>query len=173
MAKYTKQQYVTERIKYFYETKRSYELAKTSFDDEKYEFYEQMDKYFDEVADDDGKYIIDMRDTVKGVKKIICQKVSSVSIEFDIKKLDNFLNKEQRKKVIHKRYSVINWPKLFNLLKESGVEWKKFLQCVEVKEEVLTKELDKLVELGEVDIDDIKSCSKAKIKSQFYKITEK
>ena len=58
-------------------------------------------------------------------------------------------------------------------LKESGVDWKKFLKYIEVSESVNEGQLEQLVELGEVNADEAKACSKAKIRTQYYKITEK
>lgn len=171
--KYTAEQWAKDRIQYYWERKRTYEATKRSFDDDKYEFNQEMDRYFDVVADEDGKIIVDLRETIRGVKKIICQRISQVSVEFDVNKLKNILTREQQKKVLQKHYKVVNWPGLMKLLKESGVDWKKFLKCVEVSESVRENVLEQLVELGEVNAEEAKACSKAKIRTQYYKITEK
>ena len=171
--KYSTEQWVADRIKYYWERKRNFEATKRSFDDDKYEFNNEMDRYFDTVADDDGKVIVNLDGLFKGVKKVICQRISQVKVEFNISKLSKVLTKDQRKKVIDKHYKVVNWPGLLKLLKESGVEWKQFLKYVEVTEEVNEAALEKLVELAEVDVDVVKSCSSAKIKTQYYKLTEK
>lgn len=169
----TSKQWVEQRIKYFWEQKRTYEASKANFENDKYEFYNEMDRYFDEVADDDGKFGVSVKETVKGIGRIVCQKISTVSISFDVKKIRKVLTKEQQKQVIQKHYKVINWPKMFQLLKDSGVEWKEFLKCVEVSETVNQKELDKLIDLGYVDMDDIKKCASTKVKNVYYKLTEK
>lgn len=171
--KYTAEQWAADRIKYYWERKRNYEATKRSFDDDKYEFNNEMDRYFDVVADDDGKITVDLRETVRGVKKIICQRITQVKVNFNIDKLRKVLTREQQKKVIRKHYKVVNWPGLMKLLKESGVDWKKFLKCVEVSEEVDEGVLEQLAELGEVNAEKVKSCSEAKIRTQYYKITEK
>lgn len=171
--KYTTEQWAKERIKYYWERKRTYESTKRSFEDDKYEFNQEMDRYFDVVADEDGKVIVNLEGMFKGVKKLICQRISQVKVEFDIKKLDKILSKEQRKKVIQKHYQVNNWPGLLKLLKESGVEWKKFLKYVNVSESVDEGKLEQLVELGELNSEEVKACSKTKIKTQYYKLTEK
>lgn len=165
--------YVSERIKFFWETKRTFEATQRSFNDEKFEFKQEMDKYFDAVADEDNKFMVDLRAEVKGVKKVACQRISHVEIKFDVEKLKGVLNKEQRKSVIKKHYQVNNWPGLLNLLKESGVEWKEFLKFVDVSESVDESALERLVELGEVGTDEIIDCSESKVKTQYYKLTEK
>ena len=173
MPKMTSKQWAEQRIKYFWEQKRIFDATKANFENDKYEFYNEMDRYFDSAADDDGKVIIDLRDSVKGVRKIICQKVTQMNITFNPVKIKKLLSKKEQKLVINKHYKVINWPGLLNLLKESGVEWKKFLKYVEITEEVNQKELDKLIDLGLLDIDDAKACASTKAKTQYYKITEK
>ena len=171
--KYSTEQWAVDRIKYYWERKRDFEATKRSFEDDKYEFHQEMDRYFDVLADDDGKVIVNLDGLFKGVKKLICQRISQVKVEFNIKKLDKILSKEQRKKVIQKHYNVNNWHGLLKLLKESGVEWKQFLKYVDVSESVNESQLEQLVELGELNSEEVKACSKAKIKTQYYKITEK
>lgn len=173
MPKMTNKQWVEQRVKYFWEQKRVFEVTKANFENDKYEFYNEMDRYFDDVADDEGKVSINMKDTVKGVGKIICQKITQMNIVFYPNKIKNLLSKKEQKIVIKKHYKVINWPGLLKLLKESGVEWKEFLKYVEVKEEVDQGELDKLIDLGLLDINDVKNCASSKVKTQYYKITEK
>ncbi len=167
------EKYIIERIKFYNETKRSFEAAKRSFDDEKFEFKSEMDKYFDSLADEDGKIVVQMRDETMSFSKLICQRISQVSVEFHIPKLKKILTKKQQKSVIRKHYQVNNWPGLLNLLKESGVEWEEFLKYVNITESVDTAALEKLVELGDVDKELVIDCSNSKIKTEYYKVTEK
>lgn len=165
--------YVSDRIKFYWESKRTFEATKRSFEEEKFDFTQQMNKYFDSVADDDNKFMVDLRTEIKGVKKVVCQRISQVEVKFDVNKLKDVLTKKQQKAVIKKHYKVNNWPGLLNLLKESGVEWKEFLKYVDISETVDEAALEKIVELGEVDTDEIIDCSESRIKCQYYKLTEK
>lgn len=165
--------YIQDRIKFYWESKRTFDATSRSFEEEKIDFKKEMDKYFDMLADEDGKIMIDLREEIRGIKRVICQRISQVEIKFDTNKLKKVLTKKQQKYVVRKHYKVNNWPGLLNLLKESGVEWKEFLKYVDVSEDVDEKALEKLVELGEVDIDEIKDCSSTRIKTQYYKLTEK
>ena len=165
--------YVSDRVKFYWESKRTFEATKRSFDEEKFDFKQEMDKYFDSVADEDNKFTVDLRTEIKGVKKVVCQRISQVEVKFDTNKLKDVLDKKQQKAVIKKHYNVNNWPGLFNLLKESGVEWKEFLKFVDISETVDEAALEKLVELGKVDTDKIVDCSESRIKTQYYKLTEK
>lgn len=165
--------YIQDRIKFYWESKRTFDATKRSFDEEKLDFKHEMDKYFDLLADEDNKITIDLREEVRGIKRIVCQKISQVSVSFDVNKLKKVLTKKQQKAVIRKHYKVNNWPGLLNLLKESGVEWKEFLKYVDVSEDIDEAALEKLVELGEANAEKIADCSKAAIKTQYYKLTEK
>lgn len=165
--------YVQDRIKFYWESKRTFDATQRSFNEEKIDFKHEMDKYFDLLADEDGKIMIDLREEIRGIKRIICQRVSQVQVSFDTNKLRKVLTKKQQKSVIRKHYKVNNWPGLLNLLKESGVEWKEFLKYVEVSEDVDEAALEKLVELGEVNTEELIDCSEAKVKTQYYKLTEK
>ena len=131
-----------------------------------------MDRYFDVAANEDGKVEVEIED-VKNVKKVIVTKVTPSTVEWDCEKLKQLLSPKERKLVIQKHYQVINWKGLFDLLKESGVDFKEFLKYVEVTESVRDKQLDKLVELGAVDEEEVKACSSVKLKSSYYKLTEK
>lgn len=171
--KYTTEQWVTERIKYYWERKKNYEATKENFEQDKHEFNVDMDKYFDNVADDDGKFTIDVSSMARNISKITCQRISQVKVNFDIYKLRKCLTKKQQKQVIQKHYNVINWPNLLQLMKDAGVDHEEFMKCVEVTESVRENVLNQLVELGEADYDEVKKCSSVNIKTQYYKITEK
>lgn len=165
--------YIQDRIKFYWESKRTFDATQRSFNEEKLDFKHEMDKYFDILADEDNKITIDLREEVRGIKRVICQRISQVQVTFDTNKLKKVLTKKQQKSVIRKHYKVNNWPGLLNLLKESGVEWKEFLKYVDVSEDVDEAALEKLVELGEVKAENIVDCSNATVKTQYYKLTEK
>lgn len=169
---YNIKNYVNERIKYFWERKTNYELAKRSYDDDKYEFDSDMDKYFDVCATDD-KITVDVAQTVKGIKKVICQKITQIKVTFDTARLKRLLGKELSKNVIKKKYTVKNWTGLMQLIKSLGVSYSDFTALVDVEEFVDEVELDRIVELGHVDIDKVKKCAKPNVKTQYYRILEK
>lgn len=172
MAKKSIEQYVTDMIKWYHGIKLSRDVMERNFQDAKFDFNTCMEKYFDVVINEDGKVEVEIED-VKNVKKIIVTKVTPSSVEWDIEGLKRLLNQKEKKLVIQKNYHVINWKGLFDLLKESGVDFKEFLKYVEVTESVRDKQLDKLVELGALDEKEVKSCSSVKLKGSYYKLTEK
>ena len=172
MAKKSVKQYVSDMVKWYHGIKMSRDVVERNFQDAKFDFNTCMDRYFDVAANEDGKVEVDIED-VKNVKKVIVTKVTPSVVEWDCKKLKQLLNSKERKLVIQKHYQVTNWKGLFDFLKESGVDFKEFLKYVEVTESVRDKQLDKLVELGAVDEEEVKACSSVKLKGSYYKLTEK
>lgn len=165
-------QYVEDMVKWYYNIKLSRDASERNFQDAKFDFNTCMEKYFDMLSNEDGKVEVDIED-IKNVKKVIISKVVPSNVKWDCEMLKELLNKKERKLVIKKHYKVINWKGLFDFLKESGVDFKEFLKYVEVSEEVVEKQLDKLIELGALDEEEVKSCSSVNIKYCYYKITEK
>ena len=172
MAKKSIKQYVTDMIKWYHDIKISRDATERSFQDAKFDFNTCMEKYFDAVSNEDGKVEVEVED-IKNIKKIIVTRVTPSTVEWDCERLKKLLNKKERKLVIQKHYKVINWKGLFDLLKESGVDFKEFLKYVEITESVRDKQLDKLVELGALDEGEVKNCSSVKLKGSYYKLTEK
>ena len=158
-------QYVTQMIKWYRDIKYSRDSAERTFNEAKYEFSQCMEQYFDKVATDDNKIEIPVTEIVT--------RVTPSEVTFDIPRLKKLLSKKEQKLVIQKNYQVTNWPGLFELLKESGVDFKEFLKYVSVTETVRDKQLDKLVELGAIDEEEVKKCSSVRLKSSYYKLTEK
>lgn len=172
MAKKSVKQYVDAMVRWYHGIKLSRDNVERSFQDAKFDFSNCMDMYFDAVANEDGKVEVDVED-VKNIKKVIITRVTPSSVEWDCEKLKKILSPKERKLVIQKSYQVTNWKGLFDLLKESGVDFKEFLKYVEVTETVRDKQLDKLVELGTVDEEEVKACSSVKLKGSYYRLTEK
>lgn len=172
MTKKSVKQYVEDMVKWYYGVKLSRDTSERYFQDAKLDFNTCMERYFDIIANEDGKVEVDVED-IKNVKKIIVTKVTPSNIKWDCDKLKKLLNKEEKKLVIQKHYTVVNWVGLFDLLKKSGVDFKEFLKYVEVKESVRENQLDKLIELGKLDEEEVKDCGLVNIKYSYYKLTEK
>lgn len=172
MPKKSISQHVQDMVRWFYGIKISRDSTERNFQDAKFDFNTCLDRYFDVAANGDGKLEVEIED-IKNIKKVIVTKVTPSSVEWDCEKLKQLLSPKERKLVIQKHYQVVNWKGLFELLKESGVEFKEFLKYVVVTETVNDKQLDKLIELGAVDEKEVKECSSVKLKSSYYKLTEK
>lgn len=167
--------YVKELALYYYQQKLTKDNVDRSFEEAKHEFKQQMDRYYDLAAGDDGKVDIDVSKDKNfiGLKSLTMTRVQPVKVVWHTEALRGVLNKSQRKQVIHKKFAVSSWQRLMKLLKESGVDWHEFLKCVNITEEVDEQALDKLVDLGEVDEDEVKACSEVRLGTPSYRFTEK
>lgn len=171
----TIKEFVQELALYYYRQKLTRDHVQRSFEDAQYEFKQQMDRYFDSAADDDGRLEIDVNKNANfaGLKSIVMTRVQPAKVIWDTEALRGVLNKEQKKQVLRKKHEVTNWGKLFKLLKDAGVDWHEFLKCISITEEVDEKALEKLVDLGEVDESEVKACSEVKLGTPSFRFTEK
>lgn len=168
-------EFVKELALYYYRQKLTRDHVQRSFEDAQFEFKQQMDRYFDSAADDDGRLEIDVSKNANfaGLKSVIMTRVQPATIIWDAEALRGVLDKKQVKQVIRKKYAVTNWVKLFKLLKDAGVDWHDFLGCVSITEEVNVQALEKLVDLGDVDESEVKACSEVKLGTPSFRFTEK
>lgn len=172
MNKETKN-YVKDMILWFYEAKKSFEASKVSFEETKFDFENCMDRYFDIFADDDNKIKIPVKDKLKNVSHIVLSKIQPTAVIFDVDKIKALLNKEERKLVIKRTITVNNWQGMFDYLKEQGIDFKEFSKFITITESIDEKQLQKLVDLGTIDEEEVKPHIKVKMKKPYYKVTEK
>ena len=163
--------YVENVILWYYESKKAFDNHKAGFEGVKYDFKNIMEQHFDRFAED-NKITIYTGDKYSGVKNLIVTKINPSKVIWNIKKLKSILDKKQRKVVIKKSYSVNNWNGLFELLKNSGVDFKEFMKYVSYEEYVVESALDKLIDLGLVDEGEVKECADIKFSTPSYRIKE-
>ena len=94
------------------------------------------------------------------------------SVNFDVKKLKEKLDREIFNEVVNKEYVINDFQGLVKYLKKCGVDPKKFKAFIDVTETVDTKKLDELGSLGEISEDDIDGCYEVTERNGFVKITE-
>lgn len=165
-------------IKYFKEAVRGFLVdqavfknMKENFEDVKRKFYEDMDEYFESGnLEDDGSAIFKYPDLGEGALKVT--KVQRTSVEFKVDKLEEVLPKEVAKKTIIKRYEVVDMQGLTLYLKKCNVDPKIFKKFLSVTKTVDTKELDKLEELGQISVEQIKGCYTIKKSPPYYTVSE-
>lgn len=169
-------EFIKKQILDYSTTKKNVDAVKKAFDETKFEFNQLMDKYFSDYCDENNKIVIEPKEVneyIGEVKTITLTKVTPTTVDLDVDRFKSVVKGSLRKSVIRKKYEVNNWQGLFNLLKSSGVDFKEFKKYVNMTEVIDYKALDKAVELGEIDIDDVKKCSIVKVRSSYYKLTEK
>lgn len=94
------------------------------------------------------------------------------SVNFDVKKLKEKLDREIFNEVVNKEYVINDFQGLVKYLKKCGVDPKKFKTFIDVTETVDTKKLDELGSLGEISEEDIDGCYEVTERNGFVKITE-
>lgn len=169
------EKYIRDIILWFYKEKKTKEACEKSFDEAYYDFKQVMERYYDKYVNEDGRIEIDVIGELNNnISKLLLKKVQPTSVEWDCKKLKEIItDKKQRQLVFSKNYEVINWTDFMEFLNSKGIKYKEFLEYVNVKESVRDKQLDKLIDLGLVDEENTKKCSKVIYKAPYYKLTEK
>lgn len=165
-------------IKYFKEAVRGFLVDQAvfknmeeNFRNVKIKFYEDMDEYFESGSlEDDGSAIFNYPDLGEGALKVT--KVQRTSVEFKVDELEKILPKEIAKKIIVKRYEVIDMQGLASYLKKCNVDPNIFKGFLSVTKNVDVKELDRLEELGKISVEQLKGCYAVKKSSPYYTVSE-
>ena len=165
--------YARDMVIWFYEKKKEFDSQKNVFEENKADFKRTMDKYYNLIADEDGNVVINPVDVLSGCKKIVVTRVTPSKVNFDVKGIKSILSKESRKLVVKKNYSITNWLGLFELLKSHGVDFKEFMKYASCEETIDSEQLDRLVELGEIDETLVRKYITVKASNSYYKVMDK
>ena len=165
-------------VKYFKEVVRGFLVDQAvfknmeeNFKNVKVKFYEDMNEYFESgVLEDDGSAIFNYPDIGNGALKVT--KIQRTSVEFKVDELEKILPKEVAKKTIIKRYEVKDIQGLISYLKKCNVDPNIFKGFLSVTKTVDTKELDKMEELGQISVEQLKGCYTVKKTSPYYTVSE-
>lgn len=159
-------------VRSFYKITQTKKNVENAFNEQKNEFENVMDVLYKRFADEDGDIYVDSSDELDS-GKIKVHKVQISKITWDCKKLRRVLGEKDSEDIITKRYEVINFPLLIKLAKQYKIPWLEFKKCIDYEEVVNEKALDKLVDLGIADKDEVKECATVKLNKPYYKLTEK
>jgi hypothetical protein len=99
-----------------------------------------------------------------------CKKIIRRSVIFDIDRLKQRLGKERCLEFIDKEYQINDMDGLVKLLKKSGVNPKDFKKFIDVNEVVNTKKLDKLKDIGDITLEELKGCYTVEELSSYIKV---
>lgn len=152
----------TEIARAYYLLKEKQEEANEKFEVAKKDFYSKMSKFWkkNKIKDKnfkDGNFSV--------------TRVQSVKLIFNIQKFKEKLNKEQQKKLIKKSLEVSNTQGLVDFLKSKNISFKDVKDYFIIKEEVDQKMLDKLSDLGEISMNELKGTYTVEIKDPYYKLS--
>jgi len=98
--------------------------------------------------------------------------VVTTTINWDIDKLQEKVDKNLLKQFIDKTYTISDYDGLIEYLKSCGVNPKKFAEYLSVDKKVNKKKLDQLSDMGDITMDDLADCYKVEVKSEYVKISE-
>lgn len=158
-------------VRSFYKMTQTKKNVENAFNEEKVNFENLMDVLYKRFSSEDGDVYVDGDNSLESTV-IRVHKVQSSKVEWDSKKLRDVLGEEYSEKVITKKYTVNNFPLLIKLAKEHNIPWKEFKKCIEYEDVVKDSEIDKLVELGLVDEEEVKGCANVKLNKPYYRLTE-
>lgn len=97
-------------------------------------------------------------------------KVERVSVSFDADKVEKALPRNIQEKVINKKYEINDLYGLVNYLKSCGVSPKLFKSFLDITKTVNVEELERLIELGEVNESDLDGCFSVTKFEPYYKL---
>lgn len=136
--------YVSE----YAEAQLKYKQVAKVMEDRKAEFNKVMETYFEDTGTD-SKAVFEMEGHQSC--QITITRVQNRSISFSPGAVAKALGKKLAKRVINKRYEVVDMPGCIAYLKELGADPEVFKSFLSVTESVDEVELDRLYELGKYD----------------------
>lgn len=80
------------------------------------------------------------------------------NVEFHTSQLKKSLSKETYKQVVDKEVKVTDINNLIKLLKEYDVPPREFKKYIETTDHAVNEEISRLIDIGDIEIDDIQGC---------------
>ena len=164
--------YVAGIAREYYEHKHTLDSLQSEMNNIKSRLSNTMAECFDTLSDD-GKHVYIPLDSLDGTECVSITRVIVTKVAWDINKLKNMLPKKYRKSVIKKKYQVADWNGLFEFLKDSGIEFKELKRFLTYEEYVVESSIDRLIDLGFIEADEVKKCSIVDKMEPQYRVTVK
>lgn len=100
-------------------------------------------------------------------------RVQSRKVTFDPDKVEKAVGKKLAKRVITKSYVIDDMEALIEICKTHGVTPKEIKALVHSEKSVDKKEVDRLIEVGDISLDTLKGAFTVKESEPYYRVTEK
>jgi hypothetical protein len=100
---------------------------------------------------------------VQGTEAITVLRTERVTINYDMDKLKEKLDKDIYEEIADKTYYVSNMDKLLKLIKSAGISAREFKSCIGVVVQPKRSEIKSLYDSGYITKDNLKGCFTAKI----------
>lgn len=94
---------------------------------------------------------------------IIATKVEKVTVDYDVKKLRSMVDQDLMSELVDKTYGIEDMNGLIKLLKKYKVPPAEFKKYIKVDEKVNKERIKQSYEIGDIKLEDLKGCYKAKI----------
>jgi len=148
----------------FADLKASYELQKKELTDKITTFLKKKDK---------KEITFDYSSSKLVGKKFKCNRVTSVSVDFNADKVEEKLGKERSMNYVQKEYTVNDIEGLTRLFISSGnIKAADFKKFIDVKKTVDVKKLDQDEKLGDISFEELRGCYSTREKGSYLKINE-
>lgn len=153
----------------YFETQKKYKHVCERFEQKKKDFYADMKEYFNgNEIDENGLMIKPETSVGTGIR---VKKIQPTKITFNADILEQVLPKKYAENVILKEYKITDMFGLINYLKSCGVDANTFKSFINVKKSVDTKELERLEQIGEIDLEMLDGCYEVKKSEPYFKVT--
>lgn len=106
-----------------------------------------------------------------GDKEIECKKITRKTINFDVDKVEDRIDKEITEQFVDKRIEIVDWDGVVELLKSHGVSPSEFKKLIVVSKSVNRNKLEQLYKLGVIDLNELKGCYTMQESEGYYKVT--
>lgn len=163
--------FLIKAVRSFYKITQTKKNVENAFAEQKNDFENVMDVLYDRFSDNDGDVYVSSGNINEKETKIKVHRVQTSKVNWDFSKLRKLLGKDSDG-VITKKFEIVNFPLLVKLAKEYKIPWKEFKKCIDYEDTINDRALDKLIDLGIVDKDEVKECATIKFNKPYYKLTE-
>lgn len=155
----------------FWILQQKHKQEQEKFKKQKEMFYDTMQGFF-EKKKASKSFTFSFKDSVNS-GKLVVNRIQKQDVLFDADKLEKVLSKAARKKVIKKKYEIVNMSALVDYLKQCGVDPVIFKSFLCITKSVDLKELDKMEELGEITIEEVKDCYSVNFQKPYFTVSMK
>ena len=167
---------IEEVVANFYDLQQQKKLDDKAFNDDKKQFYENMEGYFKKHCKGSNKARFTIgfdneNSTIANGGEYVVTEIRRRDVVFDIAKLKKKLGPKLFRKASKLKMTVVDPEGLIEYAKSVGMKKDELLSFVNIEREVDENELDRLSELGEVSGEDIDGCYKVIEGKPWYKVS--
>lgn len=160
---------ITKIVRSFFKAYEGFKESEKAYKQMQVQFNVEMDEHFGTLS---GTRKSDTFEDSNG-DLLIVTKVSPTKIEWIPEKLKARVTKQVWKKLVKKRYEIVDMKGLAQYLKSCGVNPVIFKGFIEVTETIDEKQIERLGDLGELTPHNIAGCYVVKSSKPYYKLKRK